>query len=164
MNQAIELKFSGDVHQVSALNRRKKFCPCSTSLPATVHFGQNFGRLLRPHLLEFFFEKNFGEVLDLYQLVIGRNFEYLEQNGVFKFFKSLPVHLITTSTGEQMLMPNKYFQIFARFQTSDAHYVTQFCFVWSCFAKQNHNIFKNLCNQTTKNTKTFLGCVGQGAQ
>ena len=98
MNQAIELKFSGDVHQVSALNWRKNFCPCSTSLPATAHFGQNFGRLLRPHLLEFFFEKNFGEVLDLYQLAIGRNFEYLEKNGVFKFFKSLPVHLITKST------------------------------------------------------------------
>ena len=98
MNQAIELKFSGDVHQVSALNWRKNFCPCSTSLPATAHFGQNFGWLLRQHLLEFFFEKNFGEVLDLYQLAIGRNFEYLEKNGVFKFFKSLPVHLITKST------------------------------------------------------------------
>ena len=45
-----------------------------------------------------FFKKNFGEVLDLYQLPIGRNFEYLEKNGVFKFFKSLPVHLIMKST------------------------------------------------------------------
>ena len=34
-----------------------------------------------------FFEKNFGEVLDLYQLAIRRNFEYLEKNGVFKFFE-----------------------------------------------------------------------------
>ena len=33
-----------------------------------------------------FFEKNFGEVLDLYQLPIGRNFEYLEKNGVLQFF------------------------------------------------------------------------------
>ena len=48
--------------------------------------------------MEFFFEKNFGEVLDLFQLPIGRNFEYLEKNGVFKFFKSLPVHLITKFT------------------------------------------------------------------
>ena len=39
--------------------------------------------------MEFFFEKNFGEVLDQYQLPIRRNFEYLEKNGVFKFFKSL---------------------------------------------------------------------------
>ena len=33
-----------------------------------------------------FFEKIFGEVLDLYQLPIGRNFEYLEKNGVLQFF------------------------------------------------------------------------------
>ena len=37
-------------------------------------------------MLEFFFEKKFGEVLDLYQLPIGRNFEYLEKNGVLQFF------------------------------------------------------------------------------
>ena len=33
-------------------------------------------------------EKNFfGEVLDLYQLPHGRNFEYLEKNSVLKFLK-----------------------------------------------------------------------------
>ena len=39
---------------------------------------------LEPH--QFFFEKNFGEVIDLLQLPIGRNFEYLEKNGVLQFF------------------------------------------------------------------------------
>ena len=39
-----------------------------------------------------FFDKNFGEVLDQYQLPIRSNFEYLEKNSVFKFFKSLCVH------------------------------------------------------------------------
>ena len=43
--------------------------------------------------MEFFFEKNFGAVLEQYQLPIRRNFEYLEKNGVFKFFKSLSVLL-----------------------------------------------------------------------
>ena len=100
-SQDIVLKFSACVHHKFVLNWHKNFGHCSISLPATAHFGQNFGRLQRPHLLEFFFEKNFGEVLDLYQLAIGRNFEYLEKNGVFKFFKSLPVHLITTSTNQR---------------------------------------------------------------
>ena len=36
-----------------------------------------------------FFEKNFGEVLDLYQLPIERNFEYLEKNGVLQFLDRL---------------------------------------------------------------------------
>ena len=98
MNWDICLKFSAFIHHMFVQIWEKKFDKDSISLPATAHFGQNFGRLLRPHLLDFFFEKNFCEVLDLYHLAIGRNFEYLEKNGVFKFFKSLPVHLITTST------------------------------------------------------------------
>ena len=45
INQAIFLKISAFVHQVFALNWRKNFCRHSISLPATAHFGQNFGRL-----------------------------------------------------------------------------------------------------------------------
>ena len=48
-------------------------------------------------MLEFFFEKIFGEVLDQYQLPIRRNFEYLEKNGVFKFFKSLHLQVFRAS-------------------------------------------------------------------
>ena len=109
MNQAIELKFSAVVHQVSALNWRKNFCPCSTSLPATAHFGQNFGWLLRPHLLEFFFEKNFGEILDLYQLAIGRNFKYLEKKCHFKIFwiTSKSTFMISTNKHTYYLNQNK---------------------------------------------------------
>ena len=40
-------------------------------------------------MLKFFFEKFFGEVLDLYQLPIERNFEYLEKNGVLQFLDRL---------------------------------------------------------------------------
>ena len=47
--------------------------------------------------MEFFFEKNFGEVLDQYKLPIRRNFEYLEKNGVFKFFKSLYLQVFRAS-------------------------------------------------------------------
>ena len=36
-----------------------------------------------------FFEKNFGKVLDLYQLPIERNFEHLEKNGVLQFFEQV---------------------------------------------------------------------------
>ena len=37
--------------------------------------------------MEFFFEKNFGEVLDQYQLPIRRNFEYLEKKRRFQIFQ-----------------------------------------------------------------------------
>ena len=39
--------------------------------------------------VEIFSKKNFGEVLDLYQLTHGRNFEYLEKNGVLKFLEQV---------------------------------------------------------------------------
>ena len=35
------------------------------------------------------FDQFFGEVLDLYQLPIERNFEYLEKNGVLQFLDQL---------------------------------------------------------------------------
>ena len=60
-------------------------------------FWPKFWMALATLFVGIFFQKNFGEVLDLYQLPIGRNFEYLEKNAVFKFFKSLWVHLITKS-------------------------------------------------------------------
>ena len=37
--------------------------------------------------VEIFTKKCFGEVLDLYQLPHGRNFEYLEKNGILKFLE-----------------------------------------------------------------------------
>ena len=45
--------------------------------------------ILVSNLTKIFFEKKFGLVLDPYQLSTGRNFEYLEKDGFFKFFKSL---------------------------------------------------------------------------
>ena len=38
-------------------------------------------------MLRYFQKKNFGEVLDLYQLPHERNFEYLEKNGIMKFLE-----------------------------------------------------------------------------
>ena len=55
MNQDIFLKFSAFVHHMSVLNWQQNFCCCSISLPATAHFGQNFGWLYRPYLLNFSF-------------------------------------------------------------------------------------------------------------
>ena len=37
-------------------------------------------------MLRYFKKKKFGEVLDLYELPHGRNFQYLLKNGVLKFF------------------------------------------------------------------------------
>ena len=40
------------------------------------------------HILFEIFSKNFfGEVLDQYQLLNGRNFKYLQKNGVLKFLE-----------------------------------------------------------------------------
>ena len=58
--------------------------------------------------MEFFFEKNFGEVLDQYQLPIRRNFEYLEKNGVFKFFKSLHLQVFRASCFDPSLSLQKF--------------------------------------------------------
>ena len=45
MNQDIYLKFSAFVYHVIAQIWIKNFGQTSNSLPATAHFGQNFGRL-----------------------------------------------------------------------------------------------------------------------
>ena len=37
--------------------------------------------------VEMIVQKKFGEVLDPFQLSNGRNFQYLEKNGVLKFFE-----------------------------------------------------------------------------
>ena len=45
INQDIFLKFSAFVYHISVLNWQQNFCCCSINLPATAHFGQNFGWL-----------------------------------------------------------------------------------------------------------------------
>ena len=85
-NQDIFLKFSAFIYHMFAQIFSKNFGHNSNSLPATAHFGQNFGRLQRPYLLRYFKKKKTGEVLDLYESPDGRNFQYLQKNGVFNFF------------------------------------------------------------------------------
>ena len=58
-NQDIFLKFSAFLYLMFVLNWQKNFGRCSISLPATTNFDQNFGWLLWPYLLEFFFWKKF---------------------------------------------------------------------------------------------------------
>ena len=70
----------------------KKFLPLLNRPARNGPFLPKFRTALATVIVGIFFEKNFGEVLDRYQLPIGRNFEYLKKNGVFKFFKSLSVH------------------------------------------------------------------------
>ena len=67
----------------------KKFLPLLNQLACSGPFLPKFLTALGTAIIGIFFEKIFGVLLDQYQLPIIRNFENLEKNGVFKFFKSL---------------------------------------------------------------------------
>ena len=54
---------------------------------ATPLFVSKLREGLAPTLFEIFSKKIFGEVLNPYQLPNGRNFKYLQTNGVLKFFE-----------------------------------------------------------------------------
>ena len=98
-NQDIFLKFSAFVHHQLVLNWQKNFGHCFISWSATAHFSQNFDGLQRPYLLRYFETKKTGVVLDHFLSLIERKFEYLEKNGVLKFFKRQQVHLINDVHG-----------------------------------------------------------------
>ena len=78
-------------------NLMKKFWPLLNPPARNGPFLPKFWTALATVIVGIFFEKNFGEVLDQYQLPIRRNFEYLEKNGVFKFFKSLHLQVFRAS-------------------------------------------------------------------
>ena len=86
-NQDIFLKFSAFVHHKSLQIWRKNFGQNSNSLPATAHFGRKFRCLERLYLLRYLKKKKVGEVLDPFEYPHGRNFKYLQKNGVLKFFE-----------------------------------------------------------------------------
>ena len=75
----------------------KKFLPLLNWPARKGPFLPKFWTALATVIVGIFFEKKFGEVLDQYQLPIRRNFEYLEKNGVFKFFKSLHLQVFRAS-------------------------------------------------------------------
>ena len=78
-------------------NLMKKFLPLLNWSARNGPFLPKFWTALTTVIVGFFFRKNSGEVLDQYQLPIRRNFEYLEKNGVFKFFKSLHLQVFRAS-------------------------------------------------------------------
>ena len=84
-------------------NLMKTFLPLLNRPARNGPFLPKFWTALATIIVGFFFEKNFGEVLDQYQLPIGRNFEYLEKNGVFKFFKSLHLQVFRASWLKQTI-------------------------------------------------------------
>ena len=75
----------------------KKFWPLLNPPAGNGPFLPKFWTALATVIVGILFGKNFGEVLDQYQLPIKRNFEYLEKNGVFKFFKSLHLQVFRAS-------------------------------------------------------------------
>ena len=82
----------------------KKFLPLLNWSARNGPFLPKFWTALETVIVGIFFEKNFGEVLDQYQLPTRRSFEYLEKNGVFKFFGSAISPPITMSA----VRPNDY--------------------------------------------------------
>ena len=56
-------------------------------MSATPLFVSKLHKGLAAILFKIFPKKIFGEVLDPYQLPNGRNFKYLQKNGVLKFFE-----------------------------------------------------------------------------
>ena len=67
-NQAILLKFSVFVHQVSVLNWQKKFLPSLNQPASTSPFLPKIWTALATVFIGIYFlKKNFGEVLDLFQ-------------------------------------------------------------------------------------------------
>ena len=60
-----------------------------TDMSATSLFASKLCEGLAPILFEILSKKFFGEVLDPYQLSNGRNFKYLQKNGVLKFLEQV---------------------------------------------------------------------------
>ena len=77
-NQYIALKFSAYVHLMSALDWQKKFWHYSISGSVAPPSVPKLPMPLATIFVETFKKNFFGEVLDLYQLPHGKNFEYLE--------------------------------------------------------------------------------------
>ena len=88
-DQDINLKFSAFVHLMSGVNWSKNFCHWSISRQVAPSSMQKLWTPLATVFVEKKFEKKFGEVLDIFELPHGRNFWYLEKNGVLKFFERL---------------------------------------------------------------------------
>ena len=58
-------------------------------MPATPRYVSKLCKGKAPIPFEIFPKKIFGEVLDPYQLPNGRNFKYLQKNGILKFFEQV---------------------------------------------------------------------------
>ena len=69
---------------MSAKNWQRNFLHYSSSESAVHPSVPNPPMALVTIFVEMFSKKNFGEVLDLYQLPHGKKFEYLAKNGVLK--------------------------------------------------------------------------------
>ena len=78
-------------------NLMKKFLLLLNRPARNGPFLPKFWTGLATVIVGIFFRQKFCEVLDQYQLPIRRNFEYLEKNGVFKFFKSLHLQVFRAS-------------------------------------------------------------------
>ena len=85
--QDIFLKLLPFVSHKSVVNWWKNFGRCATDMSSTTLFVSKLRKGVAPILFEIFSKKFFGEVLDQYQLPNGRNFKYLQKNGVLKFLE-----------------------------------------------------------------------------
>ena len=92
-NQDIALKFSAYVHHMSALNWQKNLWHYSISVSAAPPRVPKLPTPLATIFVEILKKKIFGEVLDLYQLPHGRNFEYLEKMAFWNFWNESSVQV-----------------------------------------------------------------------
>ena len=83
----ISLKFSANVHHMTALNWQKNFGHIPTHKSAAPSRMPKFWTTVVPHIFEIFSKKFFGSFLDLFKLPNWRNSKYLQKNSVLKFFR-----------------------------------------------------------------------------
>ena len=87
--QDIDLKFSAFVHHMSGVNWQRDFSHYSISGSVAPSSMQKLWTPPAAIFVEKKFEKNFGVVLDLFELPHERTFWYLEKNGVLKFLEQV---------------------------------------------------------------------------